>query len=120
MRSKRILLIEDNREVQLFVSRVAALEGAGVVAAATLSEGVRASFEEAFDLIVLDLELPDGNGLEALDQLDIGEAGPPVVVFTASSDPRLLQDAAQRGVRDVIPKPVTAAELRRRLVAALT
>jgi CheY-like chemotaxis protein len=119
LRSKRILLIEDNTEVQLFVSRVAALEGASVVAVGTIAEGVIARGREVFDLIVLDLELPDANGLEALEQLGLGEAGPPVVVFTASNDPSLLQEAADRGVKDIIPKPVTAPELRRRLIAAL-
>jgi len=93
----RILHVEDNSDVRQVVGAI--LQNvADISYAANLQEAQQKLQQEIFDLILLDLSLPDGSGLELLPQLN-GQSGgqptPPVVVFSAQEVGReTLQDVA--------------------------
>jgi CheY-like chemotaxis protein len=124
MESKRILLIEDNRDIQVFVSTAVRMEGAELVVADSGEAGLTSYREEGrFDLILLDLGLPGISGwdvLQSIRQRDGARAGVPVVIFTANAEPGTFQRAVELGAKDVIVKPVSARDLIRRLSAALS
>ena len=125
MQGKRILLIEDNLDVQVFVRTVARMEGAVLVAASSGESGVE-RFRDGprFDLILMDINLPGMSGWDVIDLLDpAGTQGsrlPPIVIFTASADSDTVDKAERMGARDVIVKPIAARDLVTRLNAALS
>ena len=81
--------------------------------------GIAASKEEAMilfdvlnpDLVLLDIYLPDGNGLDILRQLRQKESSPDVILITADRDVNTLQEAMRGGVIDYLLKPVIFSRL---------
>jgi len=97
----RVLHVEDDADFCEFITT--ALAGKLEIAhAGTLSEARTALTEQSFDLVLLDLQLPDGNGLDLLDELDQFN-GRPVIVLTATETV-----AADARVRATLVKSRTA------------
>ncbi len=89
----RVLHVEDDLDVQLIVGRLLA-DVADVRTAETLGDARRMLATAEFDLVLLDLRLPDGNGRELLQQISGQENPVPVVVFSA-------HDVGEEFARDV-------------------
>lgn len=81
--SPRVLHVEDDHDLRLVVAEQGR-ELAEFVPADSLAEARRLLAEQSFDLVLLDLGLPDGNGLELLDELQSQRPGLPVAVLSAS------------------------------------
>ncbi|PKM33836.1 MAG: hybrid sensor histidine kinase/response regulator [Gammaproteobacteria bacterium HGW-Gammaproteobacteria-12] len=81
--SPRVLHVEDDHDLRLVVAEQGR-ELAEFVPADSLAEARRLLAEQSFDLVLLDLGLPDGNGLELLDELQRQRPGLPVAVLSAS------------------------------------
>ncbi|QSL94386.1 CHASE domain-containing protein [Ectopseudomonas toyotomiensis] len=81
--SPRVLHVEDDHDLRLVVAEQGR-ELAEFVPADSLAEARRLLAEQPFDLVLLDLGLPDGNGLELLDELQNQRPGLPVAVLSAS------------------------------------
>jgi len=100
-----VLIVDDNVEFQSTVADLAALANCRVTRATTLREARRAARDRQFDLLVLDLDLPDGSGLDLLDELDLVTLGQIAVVTGHPS-----VDSAIRAVRlpivDYLVKPL--------------
>ena len=113
-----LLLVEDDdalgRGVRL------ALEGGGlkVTLCRTLAEGRRALEDRAFDLLILDINLPDGNGLDFLRALRRDHAVP-VILLTANDLETDIVAGLELGADDYITKPFSLAVLRARVNAQL-
>ena len=113
-----LLLVEDDdalgRGVRL------ALEGGGlrVTVYRTLAEGRRALEDRAFDLLILDINLPDGNGLDFLRTLR-REHAVPVILLTANDLETDIVAGLELGADDYITKPFSLAVLRARVNAQL-
>ena len=75
-----ILIVDDNPEFQHAASDLARLSNCIPFAATTLQEARRLTRDENFDLILIDLDLPDGNGLCLLDDIDLTAHGQIVIV----------------------------------------
>ena len=115
----RILIIDDDRQVcetlQSLISRL----GHECLAAHTLKDGLVQLGRLEFDLVFLDVRLPDGNGLEALGQIR-GQASPPdVIVLTGQGDPEGAALAIQGGVWDYLVKPSPIKQIKDTLNRAL-
>jgi len=114
----RILLVEDNELnrslVNAIVSRTKhpALQGATLVEAPDLAQARAALPVQAFDLILLDVHLPDGSGL-ALAQELTAQPGPrpAIVALTAAALPREQSAAIEAGCDTFLAKPYTSSEL---------
>ena len=120
LHGKRLLLVEDNADIQAFVGTVARLEGATLIAASTGEEGLVALKSEAApDLVLLDLNLPGIQGWDVLEQIKSEGSNLPVVVFSAYTDTPTRERAAQMGAVGFIAKPVGARELVEQLRAFL-
>ncbi len=123
VRGKRILLIDDDRDVQRFVSGVLALEGAHFSGEATGEEGLaRLRSSDRFDLVLLDLSLPGMSGWDVLSAYTMGVGAPghaPVVIFTGEFGVA-LERSMEMGAAGHILKPVGARELVERIDSFLS
>jgi two-component system response regulator AtoC len=120
--SLQTLLVDDDRTFSAFASATLAREGFAVEAAHSLFEARRALEKLAFDLVVLDRRLPDGDGLAFLPELRTALPRAVVVVVTAHADIDSAVAAVRQGASDYIVKPVELADLvakARRAVADL-
>lgn len=101
------------------VSRGLTKLGADVSFARNLSEALKKADEQAFDLVLLDVHLPDGNGIDAIPALLHRECPPLVIIMTAFSDPDGAELAIESGAWDYLPKPVSLKDLRLQVLRAL-
>lgn len=99
----RILVVDDDELFSYTLKRVCERQGNSVIAAASVRETKELS-AESFDIVFLDIELPDGNGLQLLPLLRAGKGQPEVLVITGHSTKEWLEEALQTGAWDYIRK----------------
>ncbi len=114
-RLDRVLVIDDDPSVGTIIQTLADLGTRNVVVALTLAEGLRVSCEQRFDVVLLDHRLPDGDGLERLDDLIMHDRMRPVLYITAQSGSQTAIEAIKRGAFDYLSKPFDFAFLKQRL-----
>jgi DNA-binding NtrC family response regulator len=105
-----ILLVDDDLPFQDVVTAFAEKKDCTVTGAATLAHGLKMIAERRYDLVLLDLSLPDGNGLDLIGRLDPQQAGQ-VVVVTGHPTVETAVSALQLPVLDYLIKPVEGARL---------
>ncbi|SFI55193.1 response regulator transcription factor [Jannaschia pohangensis] len=116
----RFLLIEDHAQLAQTVTERLALDGHGVDHAATLAEAADFLAVTPYDLILLDIMLPDGDGRDFLAAHRAGPAGDtPVIVMTARSDVADRIALLDSGADDYVTKPFDTMELEARIRAVL-
>ncbi len=104
------LVLEDEREIRQFVRISLEAEGWQVVEAGTVKQGLIEAGTRRPDLVIADLGLPDGDGVDFIRQLRAW-SGVPVIVLTARLDERDKVAALDAGADDYITKPFGTAEL---------
>ena len=114
----RILVIEDDQRIRELVCEHLAGQGHTVVSESTGLNGLRAATAEPPDLLVLDLGLPDLEGLDLLKMVG-SVADLPVLVLTAREDEETILAAFDRGADDYVVKPVSGPQLSARVGALL-
>ncbi|WP_371157153.1 response regulator transcription factor [Jannaschia sp. 2305UL9-9] len=116
----RFLLIEDHAQLAQTVAERLALDGHAVDHAATLSDARDYLAVTAYDLILLDIMLPDGDGRDFLADHREGRSGDtPVIVMTARSDVADRIALLDTGADDYVTKPFDTMELEARIRAVL-
>jgi len=109
----KILIIEDEPEqIKLITMRLEA-NGFNVVSASTAREGLQTVSQERPDLILLDILLPDINGLEVAETLKIDAATQsiPIIAITAVGTPDIEQKCRDVGISDFLRKPYESSDL---------
>lgn len=114
----KVLIMEDERNIRHFVRTILTANGYQVVEAKTLAEGRMAFMSHSPDVVILDLGLPDGDGMEFL-KLVRKDFSTPVIVLSARTDEKDKVLALDEGANDYITKPFGTAELQARVRAAL-
>jgi DNA-binding response OmpR family regulator len=114
----RILLIEDDARLAEMVRDYLGEAGFRVARAASGGSGLAMHSREAFDAIVLDLMLPDMDGLEVCRQVR-ARAATPILMLTARGDAMDRVIGLEMGADDYLPKPFEPRELLARLKAVL-
>ena len=110
-----VLVAEDNPLVADAMRLLFEETGHRVTTAGTIADVVRAAAHDPVDLLLLDLGLADGDGLEVLDQLRAHEALPRVsVALTGRDEPEVIERCKAAGCREVLLKPVPVGELLRK------
>lgn len=110
-----VLVAEDNALVADAMRLLFEETGHRVTTAGTIVAVVAAAASDPVDLLLLDLGLADGDGLEVLTQLREGGALPRVMVaLTGRDEPDVIERCKAAGCRDVLLKPVPVAELLRK------
>ncbi len=103
----RVLVIDDNPAdvgIVRALLREEAPDGFVVSSAGTLHEGLRRMDREAFDAVLLDLFLPDGNGADTLARVFPRASRPPILVLTGSEDEAIACRALRQGAEDFLSK----------------
>ena len=113
----RALLVEDDQTMALLTRQVLEQEGFAVDHAPTGNEGHTLAFVNEYDAIVLDLALPDRNGLTILQALRKEGRSTPVIVLTGSADSASTVRALDAGADDYQVKPIVIDEFRARMRA---
>src|SRR6202171_4968031 len=107
----RILLIYDESGLRHFLSRGLREEGFTVDLAADGNAGLKAALGPPYDLIILDLLLPDLGGIEVLHRLIRQHPGQPVIVLSALGDTPSKVASLEAGADDYLVKPFSFEEL---------
>ena len=114
----RILLIEDDRRLAEMVTRYLGGFGFAVTASHHGGSGIGLHARESFDAVILDLMLPDMDGLEVCRRLRAG-ADTPILMLTARGDAMDRIVGLEMGADDYLPKPFEPRELLARLRSIL-
>ncbi len=111
-----VLIIEDDAAIRSALIRTLVATGHTVTSAATGLAGLSLAVDERPDLVVLDLGLPDIDGLQVLAMLR-AVSSVPVIVATAQDDERVIVQALDTGADDYLVKPFGAEQLEARIRA---
>jgi CheY-like chemotaxis protein len=104
---KRVLVVEDSADVRMLLSELLGAHGYVVTGAATGTEGIAAALHSPPDLILVDLCLPDDDGLSVARTLlsDAALAGVPVLTISAYDAVHLRAEALEAGCAGYAVKP---------------
>jgi DNA-binding response OmpR family regulator len=115
----RLLVIEDERRIADLVAEALGRAGFVVDAVGSVADAGAALASPAYDAVVLDLGLPDGDGLALLADLRRRTEGPPVLVLTARDSVEDRVAGLDAGADDYLVKPFAMVELVARVKALL-
>lgn len=101
----RILVVDDERVVRDFLARILTLQSAYVKTAEDGLQAIEAVKQEEFDLVFLDIRMPQMNGVEALRELKKVNVNLKFVMMTGYSVDNLLEEAQREGVVNYLKKP---------------
>jgi DNA-binding response OmpR family regulator len=115
----RLLVVEDNPNIRELLLEL--LDGAGYVVdgAANIEEALARLGRTAFDLLILDLELPDGDGRRVLRHLRRRGSAMPVIVCSGEAHDGACAALFDAGADACLPKPFSSEELLARVRALL-
>lgn len=117
LNGKTVLVVDDTAVARMLAADILKTAGMTILEAASGEEAIRCADENTVDAFLLDIRLPDMNGIELCRALRSKEAhrNAPIVFVTAVDQREVLQWAAEAGADDFIQKPLHAMVLRRRL-----
>ncbi|WP_295006192.1 two-component system response regulator KdpE [uncultured Dechloromonas sp.] len=118
MSAAKVLVIEDEKQIRRFVRAALEEEGCQVSEAESMAQGLIEAGSRQPDLLILDLGLPDGNGIDLIRDLR-GWSNIPILILSARSQETDKIDALDAGADDYLTKPFSVGELRARLRALL-
>jgi two-component system OmpR family response regulator len=114
----RILLVEDEERVASFMLKGLQAEGHRIEWAPTAEEGKRLATSRKYDLVLLDLVLPDGDGRDVLHAIRRTDTEVPVIVISALGETDDKVTLLDSGADDYLVKPFAFAELAARVRAS--
>ncbi|MDD5222426.1 MAG: sigma-54 dependent transcriptional regulator [bacterium] len=115
----RILIIDDDARFSRMLAQMVERMDHQAVMASCLAEGREKAAGETFDVVLLDVRLPDGSGLEAIRPLRESPSAPEVIIITGAGDRDGAQMAVHNGAWDYIQKTSTIKEMTLPFVRAL-
>ncbi len=115
----RALLVEDDSSSALLSSKVLEADGFAVDLATTARDGLTCAMVTEYDLIVLDLGLPDGNGLSIVQALRRDGRTAPIMILTGATEKATTILALDAGADDYLTKPLLIDEFRARVRALI-
>jgi len=108
----KVLIVDDNKNMQIILQNLLADEGYEVIHAYTGKDGLKAIMEESPDLVLLDIRLPEMNGIDILQQITKLEKEILVIMITAYGDVETAVETMKLGAYDYITKPFINEELK--------
>ena len=117
----RLLVVDDNKVNRLLLTRSLELQGHSVASAENGRVALEALRREAFDLLLLDMEMPEMDGFQVLEQLkgDLALRDLPVVVTSSLEGIQNVVRCIELGAEDYLQKPVNVVLLKARVGASL-
>lgn len=108
---RRILLVDDDHDIRNLLATVLASKGYEVRAEENVAGFRTAMQEEEFSLLLLDLQLPDGSGIEMMQEAHASDPHLPAIIITAHGSVEQAVEAMRQGAYDFSPKPVDMQRL---------
>ncbi len=115
-----ILIIEDDLTFSTMIKAWLSRKGFEVETASTITRGITSIKQSQFDLILSDMRLPDGEGLNILDYLTRNHISTPLIIMTSYADVQNAVNAMKHGAFDYIAKPVQPDVLLEKINSALS
>ena len=115
----RALVIDDEPDIRELLSITLGRMQIEVVTAGDYASAIKALGPERFDLVLTDMRLPDGDGLDIVDWIQHHRPGVPVAVITAHGNVDTAVRALKLGAFDFISKPLDLGALRKLIKATL-
>ena len=114
-----LLIIDDNELMRQSLAMVAKQKNHQSTCACTLADGLTINRNHNFDVIFLDVNMPDGNGLDSIRDFANHPAAPEIIIITGYSDPHGAELAITSGAWDYIEKGASVKEITLSLQRAL-
>lgn len=115
----KVLIIDDDKLVGDSIANVIKSSGHNPTCAFTLKEGLEKARSEDFEVVFLDVRMPDGSGLDILQDIQQSPSSPEVIIITGYGDPDGAELAIKNGAWDYIEKPLTVREIKLPFTRAL-
>ncbi|MBN2123378.1 MAG: sigma-54-dependent Fis family transcriptional regulator [Deltaproteobacteria bacterium] len=106
-----VLIIDDDLGMCGMLSEMVSQIGHDVRWVPTLREGLREAGARAYDVVLLDVQLPDGNGLVAIPGIRETPSSPEVIIITGAGDPDGAELAVRNGAWDYLEKPLSPKKI---------
>ena len=120
MSNPQVLVVDDEADIRALIKDILTDESYGVTVAADAAEARRARDARKFDLVLLDIWMPDTDGITLLREWsENGEPGCPVVIMSGHGTVDTAVEATRLGAFDFVEKPLSLAKLLRTVEAAL-
>lgn len=120
MSSSHVLVVDDEVDIRALIQDILTDEGYGVTVAANAEEARKARTDQKIDLILLDIWMPDTDGITLLREWsDAGDLQCPVVIMSGHGTVDAAVEATRLGAFDFVEKPLSLAKLLRTVEAAL-
>lgn len=115
----KVLIIDDDKGICRVLTELIRKDGHQVLCAGTVQQGLAGLSAESIDLVLLDVNLPDGNGLEIIPDICRHDPRPEVVVMTSHGDPDSAEAAIRSGAWDYIQKADSPQAVKQRIQRVL-
>jgi DNA-binding NtrC family response regulator len=116
---KTILIIDDEKTIRWSLGEALATSGYDTIEADTAAGGIARFRDASPDLVLLDMKLPDGSGLDVLKTIKAEDPAVPVIMMTAYAEVETAVEAMKSGAYDFVAKPYSAEKLRVTIANAL-
>ena len=110
--ASRILVVDDEQSIRDFLRLLLEENDYEVVVASSMGEGRKRFLEDRFDLVLCDIIMPDGNGLDLLREMKEHDSRASVIMMTAYTSTKSAIEAMKRGAYDYLSKPFDVEELK--------
>jgi len=115
----RILIVDDDPYMNEILTSIVDNLNHDAVSVFTLQDGFEIVIEDSFDVVFLDVILPDGNGLHAIPKIRSAPSSPEVIIITSHGDPEGAELAIRNGAWDYVTKTASAEQIELHLIRAL-
>lgn len=120
MSTSKVLVVDDEEDIRALIQEILSDEGHSVTVAADAGEARAARAKNDFDLVLLDIWMPDTDGITLLREWsESGQLGCPVVIMSGHGTVDAAVEATRLGAFDFVEKPLSLAKLLRTVEAAL-
>jgi DNA-binding NtrC family response regulator len=109
--ARKVLVVDDEAVVVNSIRKILARKGFAVEEAFTCKDALAQVFSHDYDLVLLDMKMSDGNGMDVLQKIKVKRPDLRVVIVTGYASIDTAVEAIQKGASDYMPKPFTPDEL---------
>jgi DNA-binding NtrC family response regulator len=117
--NQKLLIIDDEPNVLYSMTKALSRNSLQIFNASTGAEGVALMRAERPDAVILDVKLPDANGLDVFSEIQTIDPGAPVIIITAYASMDTAVEAMKRGAYEYLIKPIELSNLQRYVAGAL-
>ena len=114
-----ILIVDDEENARLHIGTFLTSRGYETIGAATLAEARECLRQGKADIILLDIQLPDGYGTVLLEETAYMPLRPPIILITDFGDIETAVEAMKNGAHDFLQKPISLASLEKSVKRAV-